>query len=89
MVKHTNFKLIYNYDNRARIGKAIYFRLVNDTRILNNEIGEMTQQQLFRENIINNNLELKQSILIKLFKWNVDNTTYNLKCLIIVSEYEN
>lgn len=76
---YTNFKLIYNYDNRARIGRAICFRLVNDTRILNNEISEMTQQQLLDENIIECNLELKQSILIKLFKWNVDNTTYNLK----------
>lgn len=74
---NTNFRLI-NDIKSPKIGRAICFRLVNDTNIINNDITNFTLTELLSDKLFSCNKELKKSFLIDLFKWEITDITFNI-----------
>lgn len=75
---NTNFRLIHNL-HCPKIGRAICFRFVNDSKIINNNIDDFTLTELLSEKLLECNKEIKKSFLIDLFKWDIDDIVYNLE----------
>ena len=78
------FRLI-NEIKSPKIGRALLFRLVNDTNLLNNNVEGLNIAELLSDNMYECNKELKKSFLTELLKWDVNNITDNLN----VFNYDN